>query len=80
MKKALLSVVGILSAAFLFTGAVFAADGVGQIETGPDTYKVKNITAGNSTYYNPATGTCGDTFQYRVQVHNPGPSDLKPNY
>lgn len=73
MKKSLLSVVGILSAAFVFAGVVSAAP-AGQIEGG-DIYRVRNVST-NSAFVDPATGTCGNTFQFKVRVHNPGPDAL----
>lgn len=73
MKKSLLSVAGIISAAVLLASSAFAA-AAGQIEGG-DIYRVKNVST-NSAFVDPATGTCGNTFQFKVRIHNPGPDAL----
>jgi uncharacterized repeat protein (TIGR01451 family) len=46
----------------------------GQIEGG-DIYRVKNVTK-NGTFTDPANATCGETVQFRVRIHNPGPDAL----
>jgi LPXTG-motif cell wall-anchored protein/uncharacterized repeat protein (TIGR01451 family) len=73
MNKALLSVAGIVSAVVLFASSTFAA-AAGQIEGG-DIYRVRNVTT-SGEFTDPTSGTCGNTFQFKVRVHNPGPDAL----
>lgn len=73
MKKSLLSIVGIFSAVVILAGAVMAAP-TGQIEGG-DIYRVRNVST-NGAFTDPATGTCDNTFQFKVRIHNPGPDAL----
>lgn len=51
-----------------------SAVAAGQIEGG-DIYRVKNVTK-NVDFTDPASATCGDTVQFKVRVHNPGPDAL----
>lgn len=68
LKKATLAI----AAVAVVSGPVaFAA---GQIEGG-NIYRVKNVTQ-NSAFTDPVTGTCGDTVQFRVRIHNPGPEEI----
>ena len=46
----------------------------GQIEGGP-IYLIKNVTQ-NVDFANPATANPGDVLEYRVRIHNPGPSPI----
>jgi PKD repeat protein len=73
MKKKFLSLAGILSAFVLFGFSAIASP-AGQIEGG-DIYRVKNVTT-NGEFMDPASGTCGNTFQFKVRIHNPGPDIL----
>lgn len=61
-------------AAVVLTGPVAAAAEAGQIEGG-DIYRAKNVTQ-NGSFTDPASATCGDTVQFRVRIHNPGPDAL----
>lgn len=56
-----------------FSGSAMAA-GMGQIEGG-DIYRVKNVTK-NIDFANTVNATCGDTVQFKVRIHNPGPSKI----
>ena len=56
-----------------FSGSALAA-GMGQIEGG-DIYRVKNVTK-NVDFVNAVNATCGDTVQFKVRIHNPGPSKI----
>jgi len=68
LKKATLAI----AAVAVVSGPVaFAA---GQIEGG-NIYRVKNVTQ-NSAFADPASATCGDTAQFRVRIHNPGPDTI----
>ena len=71
MKKSLMSFFGLFAALVLFAGVALAA---GQIEGG-NIYRVRNVST-NGSFTDPATGTCNNTFQFRVRVHNPGPDPL----
>jgi uncharacterized repeat protein (TIGR01451 family) len=68
LKKATLAI----AAVAVVSGPVALA--AGQIEGG-NIYRVKNVTQ-NSAFADPATGTCGDTMQFRVRIHNPGPEEI----
>lgn len=59
-------------AAVIFTGPVAAA--AGQIEGG-NIYRVRNVSQ-NGAFTDPASATCGDTVQFRVRIHNPGPDTI----
>lgn len=50
------------------------ASAAGQIEGG-NIYRVKNVTK-NSAFADPASATCGETVQFRVRIHNPGPGEI----
>ncbi len=73
MRKSYLSIAGLLSALVLITGVALAAP-AGQIEGG-DIYRVRNVSTGGE-FTDPASGTCNNTFQFKVRVHNPGPDAL----
>lgn len=68
LKKATLAI----AAVAIVSGPVALA--TGQIEGG-NIYRVKNVTQ-NSAFADPANGTCGDTMQFRVRIHNPGPEEI----
>lgn len=68
LKKATLAI----AAVALVSGPVALA--AGQIEGG-NIYRVKNVTQ-NSAFTDPANATCGDTVQFRVRIHNPGPDPI----
>jgi uncharacterized repeat protein (TIGR01451 family) len=75
MSKLSVLAAGLLVAPILaFSTSAFAA-GMGQIEGG-DIYRVKNVTK-NVDFTDPASATCGDTVQFKVRIHNPGPSALE---
>lgn len=61
-----------IAAVAVVSGPVALA--AGQIEGG-NIYRVKNVTQ-NSAFADPANGTCGDTMQFRVRIHNPGPEEI----
>ncbi len=67
-------------AAFALLVPVLALSGsatvaaAGQIEGG-NIYRVRNVTQ-NGQFTDPASATCGDTVQFRVRIHNPGPGPL----
>lgn len=71
MKRTLLSIAGLFTALVMFTGVVLAA---GQIEGG-NIYRVRNVTTGGD-FTDPANGTCSNTFQFKVRIHNPGPDPI----
>ncbi len=73
MKKLLSIITGAVMASALVVSTV-AAVGAGQVEAG-DIYRVKNVTKGGD-FTDPASATCGDTVQYKVRIHNPGPDSL----
>ena len=73
MNKALASIAGVMSAALILSVPVSATAEKGQVEGG-DIYWAKNIASGG--FVDPANATCGDTVQFRVRLHNPGPSPL----
>ncbi|HEY1064404.1 MAG TPA: hypothetical protein VGE30_03900 [Candidatus Saccharimonadales bacterium] len=56
-----------------FSGSAMAA-GMGQTEGG-DIYRVKNVTK-NIDFIDTVNATCGDTVQFKVRIHNPGPSKI----
>lgn len=74
MNKTLAFVAGIMSAALMLAVPVAIAAEKGQIEGG-DIYWAKNVTKGGD-FVDPANATCGDTVQFRVRLHNPGPSPV----
>lgn len=59
--------------AVALSGSVLAA-AVGQIEGG-DIYRVRNVSK-NTDFTDPASATCGETVQFKVRIHNPGPDAL----
>lgn len=59
--------------ALAFSNTAFAA-GMGQIEGG-DIYRVRNVTK-NNDFVNTINATCGETVQFKVRIHNPGPSKI----
>lgn len=73
MKKLLSIAVGIALVPVVAFSNVSAL-AAGQIEGG-DIYRVKNVTKGGD-FTDPATATCGDTVQFKVRIHNPGPDAL----
>lgn len=72
MFKFLKSATLAIAAVAVVSGPVALA--AGQIEGG-NIYRVKNVTQ-NSAFTDPASATCGDTVQFRVRIHNPGPDPL----
>jgi uncharacterized repeat protein (TIGR01451 family)/LPXTG-motif cell wall-anchored protein len=73
MKKLLTIALGILMVPVVAFSSVSAL-AAGQIEGG-DIYRVKNVTKGGD-FTDPAAATCGDTVQFKVRIHNPGPDAL----
>lgn len=73
MNKVLSIVAGAVMVPAITFSSVSAA-AAGQIEGG-DIYRVKNVTK-NVDFTDPASATCGDTVQFKVRVHNPGPDSL----
>lgn len=75
MIKALKAAVAAFAVPAIVLGStpVMAAE-AGQIEGG-DIYRVKNVTK-NAAFTDPANATCGETVQFRVRIHNPGPDAL----
>lgn len=73
MKKLLSLAIGIALVPVVAFSNVSAL-AAGQIEGG-DIYRVKNVTKGGD-FTDPATATCGDTVQFKVRIHNPGPDAL----
>lgn len=59
--------------AVIFSTVALAA-GMGQIEGG-DIYRVRNVTQ-NTGFTDPVSATCNETVQFKVRLHNPGPSRL----
>jgi len=56
--------------------ALAAESDSGQIEQG-NIYRVRNISVNpNGEFIDPATATCGNTVQFRVRIHNPGPDPI----
>lgn len=72
MLKAIKNATLAVAAVALVSGP--AALAAGQIEGG-NIYRVKNVTQ-NGAFTDPADATCGDTVQFRVRIHNPGPDPL----
>ena len=71
--KLLSTLVGVLTLpVFIFSQV--SAVAAGQIEGG-DIYRVKNVTK-NIDFTDPVNATCGDTVQFKVRIHNPGPDAL----
>ena len=60
---------------FALTSSV-SAEGMGQI-AGGDIYRVSNITK-NSAFADSTNATCGETVQFKVRMHNGGPSPIGP--
>lgn len=56
-----------------FSGSAMAA-AMGQIEGG-DIYRSRNVSK-NTEFMNTTNATCGDTVQFKVRIHNPGPSKI----
>lgn len=74
MKKLL----AILSSAVIVPVVVFmsvSALGQGQVEGG-DIYRVRNVTK-STDFTDPVSATCNETVQFKVRVHNPGPSEIQ---
>jgi uncharacterized repeat protein (TIGR01451 family) len=71
MKKLVSVIAGALMVPALIFSTVQAA-GMGQVEGG-DIYRVKNVSRGTD-FADPTTATCGETVQFKVRIHNPGPS------
>ncbi len=74
MKKLLSVIAGAVMVPAVAFSTV-AATGMGQVEGG-DIYRVKNVTK-NIDFTDPVSATCGDTVQFKVRIHNPGPSALQ---
>jgi uncharacterized repeat protein (TIGR01451 family) len=74
MIKALKVAVAAFAVPAMIASAPVMAAAAGQIEGG-DIYRVKNVTKGGA-FTDPADATCGDTVQFRVRIHNPGPDAL----
>lgn len=72
-KKILFVVALLVSSVAAVVGPAFAGS-IGHFEYG-DIYWAKNVTK-NGSFVDPASATCGDTVQFRVQLHNPGPDPL----
>lgn len=76
MIRRISALVATLAALPVLAFAIHAfAAGMGQIEGG-DIYRVRNVTKGTD-FMDPATATCGETVQFKVRIHNPGPSALE---
>lgn len=73
MKKLTSIALGIFMVPVVAVSAVSAL-AAGQVEGG-DIYRVKNVTKGID-FTDPVTATCGDTVQFKVRIHNPGPDAL----
>lgn len=73
MKKLLSLALGAIMVPVVTLSTVHAA-APGQIEGG-DIYRVKNVTKGTD-FSDPIAATCGDTVQFKVRIHNPGPSPI----
>ena len=58
----------------IITASTAAAAPAGQVEGG-DIYRVRNVTK-NTAFTDPAAAVCGETVQFRVRIHNPGPDAL----
>lgn len=74
MIKALKIAVAALAVPAMIASTPVMATEAGQIEGG-DIYRVKNITKGGE-FTDPVNATCGETVQFRVRIHNPGPDAL----
>ncbi len=75
-KKSILTGITIglaLVVAFLLSGTSIAV-GEGQIEGG-DIYRVRNVTKGGG-FGDPASADKCETVQYKIRLHNPGPSEV----
>ncbi len=73
MKKLLSIVLGAVMVPAVAFSQV-AALAAGQIEGG-DIYRVKNVTK-MTDFTDPVSAVCGDTVQFKVRIHNPGPDAL----
>lgn len=74
MINTLKVIVAALAVPAMIASTPVMAAAAGQIEGG-DIYRVKNVTKGGA-FTDPADATCGDTVQFRVRIHNPGPDAL----
>jgi uncharacterized repeat protein (TIGR01451 family) len=75
MSKLTVFAAGLAAVPVLAFGGVVSAAGAGQIEGG-DIYRAKNITS-NIDFSDQVNATCGETVQFKVRIHNPGPSALQ---
>lgn len=74
MINALKLAVAVFAVPAMIASTPVMAAAAGQIEGG-DIYRAKNVTKGGA-FTDPADATCGDTVQFRVRIHNPGPDAL----
>lgn len=74
MKKLLTLAVGAVTVPVIAFGAPVLAAAAGQIEGG-DIYRVRNVTK-SGDFTDPASAACGETVQFKVRIHNPGPDAL----
>jgi uncharacterized repeat protein (TIGR01451 family) len=74
MINTLKVIVAALAVPAMIVSTPVMAAAAGQIEGG-DIYRVKNVTKGGA-FTDPADATCGDTVEFRVRIHNPGPDAL----
>lgn len=70
IKKIILSLLAVL-----FCAIPTYALASGKIEFG-DIFRARNITT-NGEFADSTTATCGQTVQFRVRIHNPGPDPLE---
>lgn len=73
MNKLLTAMLGAVMVSAVAVSSV-QATGMGQIEGG-DIYRVKNVTKGTD-FSDPTSATCNETVQFKVRIHNPGPSAI----
>lgn len=74
MKRIHYMLASTVAVAAIMVAASPVVSAFGQI-SGGNIYKVRNVTA-NGSYTDPANASCGNTIQFRVHIHNPGPDVL----
>lgn len=73
-QLAKMALAAILVPAIAFVSPAYATTTKGQIEGG-NIYRIKNVTK-NSDFVDPASADACNELQYRVRIHNPGPSTI----
>lgn len=74
MSKLSVLIASFVALPVLAIATTVSATGAGQVEGG-DIYRVRNVTT-NTVFADPTSAKCNETVQFKVRIHNPGPSRL----